>query len=87
MLRMKCTKVDTLGEELVPRNSMMGIRCWMRSHFQYWNDYNEVSFSKEIIEWDRAVSMYFLVSAWGIENGTEVWGGKGVTVPHSVNHM
>ena len=62
MLHMKCTKGRYPGGG-VPRNSMMGpVRCWRRSHFQYWNDYNGVSFSKEIIEWDRAFSMYFLVS-------------------------
>ena len=33
---------------------------WMGSHFHNWIDYNGVAFSKELLEWGRTFSDYFL---------------------------
>ena len=33
---------------------------WMGSHFHDWIDYNGVAFSKELLEWGRTFSDYFL---------------------------
>ena len=37
----------------LPYKRLMGICCWMGSHFRNWNDYNGVAFSKELLEWGR----------------------------------
>ena len=32
---------------------LMGMCCWMRLHFHEWIEYNEVAFSRELLEWGR----------------------------------
>ena len=48
------------GEErrglLPPYRSLMGMSCWMGSHFLELIDYNGVAFSRELLEWGRAFS-------------------------------
>ena len=39
------------GGELLPRNRLIGMCCWMGSHFHDWIDCNGVSFPIELLEW------------------------------------
>ena len=41
------------GGWALPSNRLMGMCCWMGSHFHHWIDYNGVAFSIEFLEWDR----------------------------------
>ena len=35
---------------------LLGMCCWMGSHFHNWTDYNGVSFLVELLEWGRKFS-------------------------------
>ena len=41
---------------LLPYKRLMGMCCWMGSHFHDWIDYNGVAFSIELLEWGRTFS-------------------------------
>ena len=41
------------GGGALPSNRLMGMCCWMGSHFHCWIDYNGVAFSIELLEWGR----------------------------------
>ena len=41
---------------LLPYKRLMGMSCWMGSHFLELIDYNGVAFSRELLEWGRAFS-------------------------------
>ena len=41
---------------VLPSNRLMGMCCWMGSHFHDWIDYNGVAFSLELLEWGRIFS-------------------------------
>ena len=38
---------------VLPYKRLMGMCCWMGSHFQDLIDYNGVAFSIELLEWSR----------------------------------
>ena len=38
---------------------LMGMCCWMRLHFHEWIEYNEVAFSRELLEWGRTFFWFF----------------------------
>ena len=42
--------------EVLPYKRLMGMRCWMGSHFHLWIDYNGVAFSIKLLEWGRTFS-------------------------------
>ena len=44
------------GEGLLPSNRLIGMCCWMGSHFHNWIDYNGFTFLLELLEWDRTFS-------------------------------
>ena len=46
----------------LPYKRLIGMCCWMGSHFHDWTDYNGVAFSKELLEWGRTFSDF-----WGRE--------------------
>ena len=43
----------------LPYKSLMGMCCWMGSHFHDWIDYNGVAFSIELLEWVRTFSDFW----------------------------
>ena len=52
------------GEGLrIPINGLIGMCCWMGSHFHDWNDSNGVAFSTEfpteLLEWGRKLSAFW----------------------------
>ena len=47
------------GRGLLPYKRLMGMCCWMGSHFHDWNDYHGVAFSIELREWGRIVSDFW----------------------------
>ena len=47
------------GGGLVAYRRLMGMCCWMASHFHEWIDYNGVAFSRELLEWGRAFSDFW----------------------------
>ena len=47
------------GEEVLPYKRLMGMCCWMGSHFHDWIDYNGVAFSIELLEWGRTFSDFW----------------------------
>ena len=48
------------GGRGLPYKRLMGMCCWMGSHFHVWIDYNGVTFSLELLEWSRTFS-----DSWG----------------------
>ena len=44
---------------VLPYKRLMGMCCWMWSHFQDWTDYNGVAFSIELLEWGRTYSDFW----------------------------
>ena len=44
------------GGGVLPYKRLMGMCCWMGSHFHDWIDYNGVAFSIELLEWGRTFS-------------------------------
>ena len=44
------------GGGLLPYESLMGMCCWMGSHFHGCIDYNGVAFSIELLEWGHTFS-------------------------------
>ena len=38
---------------LIPIKRLLGMCCWMGSHFHNWTDYNGVTFLVELLEWGR----------------------------------
>ena len=38
------------GRVVRPNNTLMGMSCWMGSHFHDWIDYNGVALSIELLE-------------------------------------
>ena len=38
------------GGGVLPYKRLMGMCCWMGSHFHNWIDYNEVAFSIELLK-------------------------------------
>ena len=44
-----------------PYKRLMGMCCWMGSHFDDWIDYNRIAFSIEFLEWGGTFSDF-----WGI---------------------
>ena len=52
------------GEGLrIPINGLIGMCCWMGSHFHDWNDSNGVvsstEFPTELLEWGRKLSAFW----------------------------
>ena len=47
------------GGGVLPYKRLLGMCCWMGSHFHDWNDYNGVAFSIELIEWGRTFSDFW----------------------------
>ena len=47
------------GGGLLPYESLMGMCCWMGSHFRDWIDYNGVTFSIELLEWGHTFSDFW----------------------------
>ena len=41
---------------VLPDKRLMGMCCWMGSHFHDWIDYNGVAFSTELLEWGHTFS-------------------------------
>ena len=41
---------------VLPYKRLLGMCRWMGSHFHDWMDYHGVTFSRELLEWDRAIS-------------------------------
>ena len=39
-----------------PSKRLLGMCCWMGSHFHNWTDYNGVTFLVELLEWGRTFS-------------------------------
>ena len=50
---------EIIGRGALPYKSLMGMCCWMESHFHDWIDYNGVAFSKELPEWGRTFSDFW----------------------------
>ena len=48
--------LSSRGVGALPSNRLMGMYCWMGSHFHGWIDYNGVAFSIELLEWGRIFS-------------------------------
>ena len=46
------------GGGALPYNRLMGMCCWMGSHFHDWIDYNGVAFSIELLEWGPKFSIF-----------------------------
>ena len=46
------------GGRALPYKRPMGMCRWMGSLFHDWSDYNRVAFSKELLEWGRAISEF-----------------------------
>ena len=44
------------GGGVLPYERLMGMCCWMGSHFNDWIDYNVVAFLIELLEWGRRFS-------------------------------
>ena len=44
------------GGGVLPYKRLMGMCCWMGSHFHDWIDYNEVTFLVELLEWGSTFS-------------------------------
>ena len=47
------------GLGVLPYKRLMGMCCWMGSHFHDWSDYNGVAFSVELLEWGRKFSDFW----------------------------
>ena len=47
------------GGGVLPYKRLMGMCCWMGSHFHDWSDYNGVAFSIELLEWGRTFSDFW----------------------------
>ena len=47
------------GGEVLLYKRLMGMRCWMGSHFHVCIDYNGVAFSIDSLEWGRTFSEFF----------------------------
>ena len=47
------------GGGVLPSNRLMGMCCWMGSHFHDWIDHNGVAFSIELLEWGRIFSGFW----------------------------
>ena len=48
------------GGRSLPYKRVIGMCCWMGSHFHDWIDYNGVAFSIALLEWGRTFS-----DVWG----------------------
>ena len=48
--------LSSRGVGALPSNRLMGMYCWMGSHFHGWIDYNGVACSIELPEWGRIFS-------------------------------
>ena len=44
--------------EVHPYTRLMGMFCWMGSHFHGWIDYNGLAFSIDLLEWGHTFSAY-----------------------------
>ena len=44
------------GGGVLPYKRLLGMCCWMGSHFHDWIDYNGVAFLVELLEWGRTFS-------------------------------
>ena len=51
------------GGGVLPNKRLLGMCCWMGSHFHNWTDYNGVTFLVELLEWGRKLSGFL-----GLEN-------------------
>ena len=45
-------------EGVLPYKRLIGMCCWMGSHFHDWIDYNGAAFSKELLEWGHTFSVF-----------------------------
>ena len=57
-LRFDCTEIRATirGGGVLPDKRLIGMCCWMGSHFHDWSDYNGVAFSIDLLEWGRKFS-------------------------------
>ena len=46
-----CTFLFLRGEGALPINGLVGMCCWLGSHFLDWTDYNQVAFFIGWLEW------------------------------------
>ena len=56
MTKNKTTGHPKIRGGALPYKRLMGMCCWMGSQFHDWSDYNGVTFSIELLEWDRTFS-------------------------------
>ena len=47
------------GEGVLPYKRLMGMCCWMGSHFHDWIDFNGVAYSIELLEWAHIFSDFW----------------------------
>ena len=48
-----------VGEGVLPFKRLMGMCCWMGSHFYDWIDYHGVAFSIVLLAWGRTCSDFW----------------------------
>ena len=53
------SKKSRSGGGVLPCKRLMGMCCWMGSHFHDWIDSNGVAFSTESLEWARTFSDFW----------------------------
>ena len=60
-LRFDCTEIRATipGGGGLPDKRLIGMCCWMGSHFHDWSDYNGVAFSIDLLEWGRKFSDFW----------------------------
>ena len=52
------TTENSRGRGVLPTSRLIGMCSWMGSLFHGWIDYNGVTFSLELLEWDRTFSVF-----------------------------
>ena len=53
------SKKSRSGGGVLPRKRLMGMCCWMGSHFHDWIDNNGIALSTELLEWARTFSDFW----------------------------
>ena len=48
-----------MGGGVLPYKGLIGMCCWMGSHFHDWSDHNGGAFLIELLEWGRKFSDFW----------------------------
>ena len=59
-----CESNTITGGGVLPYNRLMGICCWMGSHFHYWIDYNGVAYFNRVTRIGSHIFGFFGVRQW-----------------------